>query len=97
MMSAFDGHAQVVGLTGEVGRDVIVGVTLFEGRIPQVTPQHGEHPEPVCLGEGSRHFDDLAVGAFRTEVDGGAHADGPEVEGLGDLGETSPGRRCSGS
>ena len=47
-----DGHAEVVGLAGEVGRHVVVGVIGLERRVPQVAPQHGEHAETVRLSEG---------------------------------------------
>ena len=35
-----DRHAEMVGLTGEVGGEVVVDVLGLERRVPQVAPQH---------------------------------------------------------
>jgi hypothetical protein len=51
----------VVGLSGQVGRGVVVGAVDDERRVAQVAPQHREHPSPVGLLEGLRHLDDLVV------------------------------------
>ena len=66
-----DGHAEVIGLTGEVGRDVIVLVLLERG-IAQVAPQHRRQPLIVRHGECLADLDDLAPALLRPEVDRGA-------------------------
>ncbi len=44
-----DGDAHVVGLAGEVGRQVVVGLLGLEGRVAEVAPEDGEEPEGVGL------------------------------------------------
>src|SRR5207302_8759157 len=39
-----DGHAEMVGLACEVGRDVIV-LVLLEGAVAQIAPKNGGHAE----------------------------------------------------
>ena len=56
-----DGHAEVVGLAGEVGGRVVVDPVHLEVVVAQVAPQHGEHAQLVGLGERLAHLDDLAV------------------------------------
>src|SRR5580698_7995608 len=58
-----DGDAEMIGLTGEVGRQVIVLVFL-EGVVAEVAPENGGHAEIVCLRETLADLDDLTIGAF---------------------------------
>ena len=52
----------MVGLARQIGGDLVVDAVLDEGRIAHVTPEHGRHPELVCLMEGSGNLLDLPVG-----------------------------------
>ena len=56
-----DGDAQVVRLPGQVGRGVVVGPAHFEIGVPQVAPEHGEHPQLVGVLEHLRHLDELPL------------------------------------
>src|SRR5262249_23326254 len=56
-----NGDTEMIGLTGEVGGEVIV-LVLLEGTVAKVAPQHGGHTEFVGLREGLTDFYDLAVG-----------------------------------
>ena len=82
----FDGDAEVVGLSGEVGRDVVVLVFL-EFVVAEVAPEDGGHAELVGAGKGFADFDDLAGGVIAAEIDGGSDGDGPHFPGLFDLTE----------
>src|SRR4051794_1814569 len=77
-----DGDAEVVGLGGEISRRVVVDAVDLEAVVAQVAPQHREHAELVGAVERLAHLDDLAVRLGRAEVDGGADAGRPQVEGL---------------
>ena len=73
-----NGDAQVIRLTREIGRDVIVHPARLECGIPQIAPEHGGEPQLVRHGERGGDLDDLACGFRRSEVDsrsdgGGAH------------------------
>ena len=81
-----DGDAEVVGLAGEVGGEVVV-LVLLEGVVAEVAPEHGGHAEFVGAVEGFGDFDDLAAGVIRAEVYGCPDRDGTHVPGLFDLGE----------
>ena len=61
-----DGDPDVVGLAGEVGGQVVVGLVRLEGRVAEVAPQDGEQPEVVGLGEGRADLLELAVGSGRS-------------------------------
>ena len=63
-----DRHAQVVGLAGQVGGDVIVLVGL-EGGVAQVAPEDRRHAELVGMGKGFGHLDDLPRRFLGAEVD----------------------------
>jgi hypothetical protein len=56
-----DGDAQVIGLAGEVGREVVV-LVLFECRVAQVAPQDRRHPEIMRHFESLADLDDLPCG-----------------------------------
>ena len=81
-----EGDAEVVGLSGEVGRLVVVDL-LLELRVAQVAPQHGEQAQLVRVREGLGDLLDLPVALVRPEVDGRADADAAHVPGLVDVGE----------
>src|SRR5665213_1902485 len=57
-----DGHAEVVGLAGQVGRQRVVGLLGLEGRVAEIGPEDGEEAELVSAGEGVTDLLDLAVG-----------------------------------
>src|SRR6266852_2716875 len=77
----FDGHAEMIGLAGEVGGEVIV-LVLFESVVAEVAPEHSGHAELVGVGEGLADFDDLAAALVGTEIDGGADGGSAEVVSL---------------
>ena len=77
----------MVGLTGEVGRDVIVDAVLLERRVAQVAPQHGEHAHLVRSGEGLADLVQLARRLLGSEVDRRADTGGAQVVGLLDRAE----------
>lgn len=68
----FDGDAEVVGLTREVGGEVII-LIRFECIVAEVAPEHGAHAEAVRVFEGLADFYELAGGVIGTEIDGGAN------------------------
>src|SRR5690242_18173988 len=55
-----DGHAEVVGLAGQVGAEVVVFVR-FESRVPKVAPQNRGHPQVVGMSECLAYLHDLAA------------------------------------
>ena len=92
-----DGHAEVVGLGGQVGRRVVINAVHLEAGVTEVAPEDREHPKLVGPGEGLADLLDLAGGLRRAEVDSGPHPGRPKVEGLfdrteHDLGQTGSGR-----
>src|SRR5258708_3872341 len=90
-----DGDAEMVGLAGQVGGEVIV-LVLFEGVVAEVAPEDGGHAELVSMGEGLADFDDLAAALVGAEINRGtnggcAHVvsllDGAEKNLVGLIGE----------
>jgi hypothetical protein len=78
-----NGDAEMIGLAGEVGGDVVV-LIFFEGVVAEVAPENSGHAEVVGLGEGLADFDDLAAGLVGAKIDGGANGGGAHVVGLFD-------------
>jgi hypothetical protein len=76
-----DGHAEMVGLAGEVGGEVIV-LVLLKRVVAEIAPEDGGHAELVRVGEGLADFDDLAAALFGAEIDGGADGGRAHVVGL---------------
>src|SRR5260370_2966374 len=71
-----DGHAEMIGLAREVGRNVIV-LVLLEGAVTQIAPENRGHAEFMGVSEGLADFDDLAsavVGAKINRRAGGRRA-----------------------
>ena len=52
----FDGDTEVVGLTGEVGGHMVVGIADFEAVIAQVAPENCGHAQFVSFTEGYGDF-----------------------------------------
>src|SRR6266581_6066387 len=77
----FDGYAEMVGLAGEVGGEMIV-LVLLEGAVAEVAPEDGGHAELMGVREGLADFDDLASALIGSEIDGGANGGSTEVVGL---------------
>src|SRR5688572_1354017 len=77
----------MVGLPGQIGRQVVVGVLGLERGVAQIAPEHGEHPELVRLLEHRRHFLQLALRFFRAEIDRRSDAERAHVERLLHAGE----------
>src|SRR6266852_4714027 len=77
----FDGRAEMIGLAGEVGGEVIV-LVLLESVVAQIAPEDGGHAELVGVGEGLADFDDLAAALVGTKIDGGADGGRAHVVGL---------------
>src|SRR5262249_40072321 len=78
-----NGDAKVIGLAGQVGRDVVI-LVFFEGGVAHVAPQDGGQAQLVSFGEGPADFDDLAIGLLRAEVDGGADSSRTHLVGFAD-------------
>ena len=76
-----DGDAEMIGLAGEVGGNVVVLVFL-EGVVAEIAPEDGGHPELMSAREGLRDFNDLAAALIRAEIDGRAHGGGAHVVSL---------------
>ncbi len=76
-----DGYAEMVGLAGEIGGEVIVLVFL-KGVVAEIAPQDGGHTELVRVREGLADFDDLAAALVGAEIDGGADRRRAHVVGL---------------
>src|SRR6266851_1193889 len=64
-----DGHAEMVGLAGEVGGEVIV-LVLLESAVAEIAPEDGGHAELVRVREGLADLHDLAATLIGTEIDG---------------------------
>ncbi len=62
----------MVGLSREVGGDVVV-LVLLEGGVAQVAPEDGGEAHLVGHLEGLAHLHDLTPRLGRAEVDGGSH------------------------
>src|SRR5260370_14388567 len=77
----FDGDAEMVGLAGEVGGEMIV-LVLLEGAVSEVAPENGGHAELMGVRERVADFDDLAAALFGAEVNGRANRGSAEVVGL---------------
>ena len=71
----------MVGLAGEVGRDVVVLVSGFESVVAQVAPQHGGQAQGVGFLEGGRNLLNLPVAFFGAEVHGSPHGGSPQIPG----------------
>src|SRR5258708_5147505 len=76
-----DGYAEMVGLAGEVGGEVIV-LVLLESVVAEIAPQDGGHAELVGLREGLADFHDLAAALVGAEIDGSADGGCAHVVGL---------------
>ncbi len=53
---SLDGHAEVIGLVGQVGGRGIIRPVLLERAIPKIAPQHRDHAQLVGDVEGLGHF-----------------------------------------
>ena len=84
----FDGHAEMIGLSGKVGGEMIVLVFL-EGGVAEIAPQNGGHAEFVSVRESLADFDDLAIALIGAEIDGGADGDRAHVVSLLNAGENN--------
>src|SRR5262245_12182061 len=60
--------AEVIGLTGEVGGNMII-LILLESVVSQVAPQHGGHAQVMRFGKTTRDLHDLSSAFLRSEVD----------------------------
>src|SRR5208283_3018912 len=76
-----DGNAEMIGLAGEIGRDVIV-LILLKGGIAEIAPQNSGHAEFVSLGESVADLNDLAIALLRAEINGCANGSGAHVIGF---------------
>src|SRR5713226_9401980 len=77
----FDGHAEMIGLAGEVGGEVIV-LVLLESGVAEVAREDGGHAELMGVGEGLADVDNLAAALVGAEIDGGADGGSAEVVSL---------------
>src|SRR3989338_11215878 len=72
----------MIRLSREVGTQVIIFTSPADGRIgrvflkriiAQVTPEHREHTETMCLCECGTDFLNLAAALRRSKINGGTH------------------------
>jgi len=56
-----NGDAEMIGLSGEVGREVIVLVLLKRG-VAEIAPQDSSHAQFMSFRERAADFHNLAVG-----------------------------------
>ena len=86
----FDGHAEVVCLSGQVRGNMVVHAPvlgLVECGVPQITPQNSRHSELVGLVKGRGDFLDLPLGLLGAKINGSAYRDGAHLESLSDVAE----------
>ena len=76
-----DRDAEVVGLTGEVGGEMVI-LVLLEGVIAEIAPEDSRHAEFVGAAECCCDLDDLTGGVLAAEVDGRADGGCTHVIGL---------------
>ena len=76
-----DRDAEVVGLTGEIGGEVVI-LVLLEGIVTEVAPEDGRHAEFVGMMKGFGNLDDFVAGILAAEVDGGTDCRRTHVIGL---------------
>ena len=88
----FDGDAEVIGLSGEVGADVKILFLGLERAAAQVAPQDGGQAEFMRALEGEARLHNLPRGFRRTEINRRAHGDRAHVPRLFDLARNKPGR-----
>ena len=81
-----DRDAEVVGLAGEIGGEMVI-LVLLEGVVAEVAPEDGCHAEFMGMVEGFGHLDDLVAGIIAAEVDGGTDGGRTHVVGLIDRAE----------
>ncbi len=67
----FDGDAEMIGLAGKVGREVVI-LVFFKGVVAEIAPENGGHAEFMRVSESLADFDDLAAALIRTEINCGA-------------------------
>src|SRR6202158_5811140 len=77
----FDGDAEMIGLAGEIGGEMIV-LVLLKGVVAEIAPENGGHAELVGLREGLADFHDLAAALVGTEIDGSADSGCAHIVGL---------------
>jgi|GEM_PF-5791231 len=65
---------------------MVIRSVFIEGRVTQIGPQHGYHPQLMGTLEGSRDLFNLTARLLRAEIDGGTHRDSTQIEGLLDAG-----------
>lgn len=76
-----DRDAKVVGLTGEVGGEMVI-LVLLEGIVAEVTPEDGRHAEFVGMMKSLGHLDDFVAGILTAKIDGGTHCRSTHVIGF---------------
>src|SRR5205823_14394576 len=76
-----DGHAEMVGLAGEVGGDVIV-LVLLKRAVAQVAPKNSGHAKFMGVRESLADLDDLTRALVGAEIDGGANGGSAHEIGL---------------
>ncbi len=72
----------MVGLTGQVGGDVIVNAVFLKRRVAQIGPQYGDQPQLMRALESGWDLLNLAARLFWTKIDSRPHGHRAEVEGL---------------
>ena len=72
----------MIGLTGQVGRRMVVAPVFLERAVTQVAPQNRRHAQLVGTLEGPGHLDQLRTALGRAEIDRSPDRDGPHVPRL---------------
>ena len=67
------GHTQVIGLTGEVCRSMIIYTVYFKPIVSGVAPKYSCHTKFVRHFKGSSYFLQLARAVITSPVDGGTN------------------------
>src|SRR5690606_32596771 len=75
----FDRHAKMIGLSGEVSRNVIVNSIFFERRVAEIAPENGCHSEFVRHSKSLAYFLYLPCRFFTSKIDCRAHSCSTEI------------------
>jgi hypothetical protein len=73
-----DRATEVVGLAGEVRRDMVIFV-FFEGGVAQVAPQNGGHAQIVGQGKRFGNLSDLPRGILTAKINRRTHGRRPHI------------------
>src|SRR5271157_277074 len=61
----------MIGLAGQIGRQVII-LILLEGGVAEIAPEYRGHAEFMSFGERMTNFNNLAIALLGAKINGGA-------------------------